>query len=305
VSEDRKRIVLAGGSGFIGQALAKDLAAGYDVAVLTRSPKTRDDGIREFEWDGVHIGEWISFMDGAEAVVNLAGRNINCLHTPENLRELIASRVDSVNALAAALEYIKEPPRVWVQASAIGYYGDPGDTPCDEHTPPGDNSLAEICRQWENAFCDVKAPDTRKILMRIGFVLGRDGGALPVLERFARRYLGGKVGSGKQSISWIHITDLTRMFRDAIEHDNWIGIYNAVGYEPVTNKDFMRELRHALHRPWSPPVPGFVVKLAARFMKTEPSLALAGCHAIPIRALEAGFQFRFEKLGDVLADLYG
>jgi len=304
VNENPKRIVLAGGNGFIGRALAKDLAARYDVVVLTRSPKTREDGVREIEWDGVHLGEWIAFLNGAEAVINLTGKNVNCPHTPENLRELASSRVDPVCAIAAALKHIKEAPRVWVQASAIGYYGDSRDVICDENSPPGNDNLAEICKQWEGAFREVEAPKTRKVLLRIGFVLGRDGGALLVLEQLTRRYLGGRAGDGKQCISWIHMFDLVKMFRETMENEALSGIYNAVGFEPVTNKVFMRELRQVLHRPWSPPVPAFIIRLGARWMKSEPSLALAGCHAIPIRFLEMGFQFRFSRLEDALADLY-
>jgi uncharacterized protein (TIGR01777 family) len=304
VNQERKRIVLAGGSGFIGQALARDLAGRYDVVVLTRAPKERGDNIREVEWDGVHIGEWIACLKGAEAVVNLTGKNVNCPHTPENLRELTASRVDSVRAISAALEHIKTPPRVWVQASAIGFYGDSKDVICDENSPPGNDNLAEICKEWESALQAVEAPKTRKVLLRIGFVLGRDGGALPVLEQLTRRYLGGRAGDGKQCISWIHMIDLVKMFREAIENETLSGTYNAVGFEPVTNKVFMRELRHVLDRPWSPPVAAFVVRLGARWMKSEPSLALAGCHAIPIRFLESGFQFRFSRLEDALANLY-
>ncbi len=304
MSANRKRVILAGGSGFIGHVLARELAAKYEVIVLSRMPKSRDDGIREIEWDGVHIGEWIAFLDGAEAVVNLAGKNINCPHTPDNLRELTASRVDSVSAIAAALEHIKEAPRVWVQAGAIGFYGDPGDAICDEYSPPGSDALSGICQRWEDAFHGVKAPKTRKVLLRVGFVLGREGGALPVLERLTRRFLGGRAGNGKQFISWIHIFDLAQMFRGGIENERWSGVYNAVGLSPVTNKEFMRELRHTLRRPWSPPAPKFAIKLGARWMKSEPSLALGGCHAIPIRFLEAGFQFRFSKLSDALANLY-
>ena len=145
VNENRKRIVIAGGNGFIGRALAKNLSAKYDVIVLTRTPKTREDGVREIEWDGIHLGEWIAFLNGVEAIVNLTGKNINCPHTPENVRELTASRVDSVCAIGAALEHIKEAPRVWVQASATGFYGNTGEVIRDEFSPDGDMILAEIC----------------------------------------------------------------------------------------------------------------------------------------------------------------
>jgi uncharacterized protein (TIGR01777 family) len=299
-----KRIVLAGGSGFIGRALAKTLLVrGYQVIVLTRAPR-KDSGFLEVEWDGEHIGEWIQHLNGAEAVVNLAGRNINCPHTQENLGGIMESRVFSVRAIEQSLGHIKIPPSVWVQAGAVGYYGDTGDRLCDENSPAGNDMLAGVCKLWENAFNSADAPKTRRVLLRIGFVLGRDGGALPVLSRLTKRFLGGRVGNGRQFISWIHITDLTRMFVEIIECDKFTGTYNAVGPNPEMNRFFMRELRRVLHRPWSPPVPEFAVRLGARWMNTEPSLALASQCCAPIRFLEAGFEYQFSKLRPALGDIY-
>ena len=298
-----KRIVLAGGSGFIGQALAKTLLArGYEVVVLTRTPR-KDTRVREMEWDGAHIGEWIKFVDGAEAVVNLTGRNVNCPHTPENLQEILESRVDSVRAIALSFTHVKTPPRVWVQASAVGFYGDTKDCLCDENSPAGNDALAGVCKLWEDAFNSTVTPKTKRAVLRIGFVLGKNGGALPVLSKLTKRFLGGRVGNGKQFISWIHIADLTKMFVETIERENLSGTFNAVGLNPETNRFFMRELRHALHRPWSPPVPEFAVRLGARWMESEPSLALASQCCAPIRFLEAGFEYEFAKLRPALENL--
>jgi len=302
---NQKRIVIAGGSGFIGGALAKGLLArNYEIVVLTRSPRARSDGVSELEWNGDHIGEWIKSLDGAEAIVNLAGRNINCPHTPENVREIMDSRVNAVRALAVALHHISTPPRVWVQASAVGFYGDQKDKICDENSAAGNDTLAEICRQWENTYNREDISKTRKVLLRIGFVLGRDGGALPVLEKLTKWFMGGTAGNGKQFISWIHIIDLTRMFVEAIEREDLSGTFNAVAPNPVTNSEVMRELRRALHRPWSPPAPEFAVKFGARLMKSEPSLALAGCRVTPKRLLENHFQFQFSELRVALQNLY-
>jgi uncharacterized protein (TIGR01777 family) len=300
----KKRVVLAGGSGFLGRALAKELLArNYEVVVLTRTPQLRS-GAKEMAWDGKTSGEWIEFLDGAEAVINLAGRNIKCRYTPENLRELTASRVDSVLAIAAAMGRVERPPRVWVQAGAVGFYGDPKDRLCDETSPAGSDTLAGVCQLWESAFNSALVPQTHRVLLRIGFVLGRDGGALPVLAGLTKWFLGGTVGNGQQFISWIHVGDLSRMFIEAIERDELSGTFNAVGPTPVMNREFMRELRRALHRPWSPPAPEWAVKFGSRLMGTEPSLALAGCRVMPKRFLEAGFQFKFAELRSALEDIY-
>jgi uncharacterized protein (TIGR01777 family) len=305
-SAREKRMVIAGGSGFLGRALAKELRVrNCEVVVLTRSPRVCEDGIKEIWWDGKNPGEWIQFLDGAEAVVNLAGRDIKCRYTPENLCEIEASRVDSVHAIADAVGRATRPPRVWVQAGAIGFYGDSKERLCAENSPAGSDTLAGICRSWEAAFNSAPTPNTRHVLLRIGFVLGRDGGALPLLAGLARWFLGGTAGGGRQIISWVHVGDLSGMFLDAIERAELSGTFNAVGPNPATNREFMRELRRALRRPWSPPAPEWAVRLGSRLMGTDPSLALNGCRVAPKRFLEAGFKFQFPELPGALKNLLG
>ncbi len=301
-----KRVVLAGGSGFIGQTLVQELLRqNREVVVLTRNLSEReDDGIHEVEWDGENVGEWIQCLDGAEAVINLAGRNINCRHTPENLREILESRVNPVRAIAAGIVHVQRPPRLWLQAGAVGFYGNRHDEWCNERTSNGAGRLAEVCRRWEETFFAANAPKTRRILFRIGIVLGRDGGALPILANYTRWFLGGAAGNGRQYISWIHHADLTRMFLLALVFDNFLaGTYNAVAPNPVTNAEFMRELRRSLYRPWSPPVPAWLVKLSCQITGAEASLALDGCRCAPRRFLESGFEFTFPDLRGALKNL--
>jgi uncharacterized protein (TIGR01777 family) len=300
----KKRMVIAGGSGFIGSVLAMEwLAHGGEAVVLTRSPRQRNDGVIEAHWDGNHIGDWIQYLDGAEAVIGLAGKNINCRHTQEAVRELTASRVSAVQTIAAGIGHVARPPRVWVQASAIGFYGNRGDIVLDESSSAGTGTLAAICREWEAAFDSASAPRTRKVLLRIGVVLGRNGGALPVLARLTRCFLGGHAGDGRQFVSWIHLADVTHMFGESIERADLQGTFNAVAPTPVTNKELMRQLRRVLQRPWSPPVPGLALKIGAGLMGTEPSLALEGCRVLPARFAASGFKFQFRELEEALEDL--
>jgi hypothetical protein len=206
--------------------------------------------------------------------------------------------------LATAFGHIKQPPRVWVQAGATGFYGDAKDIVCDEDSPAGNDDLAGICVQWERAFNSALVPKTCRVLLRMGIVLGRDGGALSVLGKLTRWFLGGAAGSGRQYISWIHRADLNRMFIEVIEHVDLAGTFNVTAPNPVTNAEFMRELRRALHRPWSPPAPGWAVRFGSILMQTDPSLALAGCRCVPKRLLENGFQFQFPELRAALKDIY-
>jgi uncharacterized protein (TIGR01777 family) len=301
----KPRIVLAGGSGFLGQALAKTLLAkGYEVVILSRGADREGSALRQLHWDGKSLGDWSQTIDGARAIVNLTGRSVNCRHTPEHRREIMESRVNSVRVLGEAVSLCRQRPEVWIQASSLAIYGDPGDRWCDEDAPHAQGFSEEVCERWEGEFEKVEALGMRKVVMRIGIVLDTVNGALPVLGRLTRLFLGGSVGHGRQYISWIHVADLIRMFVESIDRPEIAGVFNVTGPNPVTNAEFMRELRRALHRPWSPPVPAWATRLGAFFMRTEPSLALTGRRCRPTRFLEKRFQFEFPELRGALADLY-
>ncbi len=297
------RVVLAGGSGFLGRALAEEFArAGYEPVVLTRRAR-KDSRVRQVEWDGRTVGAWARELEGAAAVVNLAGRSVDCRHTPKHRREIVESRVGSVEAVGRAIQECAEPPRVLVQAASLAVYGDAGRRVCDENAPAGRGFPVEVCQLWERAFDSLALPRTRKVLLRIGFVLGRDGGALPTLARLARLYAGGAIGEGHQYVSWLHVRDFRRLALWCVEHAEAEGVYNATGPCPVTNAEFMCELRCALKRPWSPGVPAWLVRLGAFLLRTEPALALEGRRSVPDRLVEANFKFLYTNLESALADL--
>lgn len=299
------KIILAGGSGFVGSALARHFRdRGDDVVVLTRSrSRVREDGVREVQWDGRTAGAWAAEFEGAAALINLAGASIDCVHTEENRRRILESRVDAVRALGAAVRGCARPPAAWVQASAVGFYGS-GPGRCDESTPPGSGFKADVCVQWEVAFADSCPSSVRGVVLRLGVVLGKQGGAFPRLESLARFFLGGAAGNGRQGISWVRLDDLVAIFARAAEDAAWRGTYNACAPEPVSNAEFMRMLREVLDRPWSPPAPAWAIRLLApAFLGTDPSLVLAGQYAVPARLQAAGFVFRAPDLRTALRGL--
>ncbi len=306
------KAVLAGGSGFLGASLARRLlASGWEAVVLTRHPAVchligdKPEPIRAVAWDGRTAGEWCRELDGAAALVNLTGRSVDCVHTPENQRLILESRVDSVRALGAALARCARPPPVWVQCASLALYGDAGDRICDEHAPGADDFSAQVCRRWEAALAEVDAPATRKVVLRIGLVLGPGGGALGPLAKLARWFLGGTVGSGRQWLSWLHHDDMNELFRQAIAESGLHGAYNACSPQPVTNAEFMRALRGALGRPWSPPAPEWAVRFGARFLlRTDADLALTGRRCVPRRLEAQGFAFRHPELRPALRDIF-
>ena len=301
----KKRIILAGGSGFIGRTLAPVLLTnGYEPVVLTRGTAREKGGIRFLQWNGRNIDNWAELVDGAKAVLNLAGKSVNCRDNAANRREIIDSRVDSVHVLGQAIAQCSDPPEAFVQASSLAIYGDSGDRWCDEDAPQGEGFGADVCRVWEKTFAEIDSPSMRKSVFRIGFAIGPDGGVLEFLARLARWFLGGRVGNGQQFVSWIHMSDLNRMFLWAILRDDIEGVFNVCTPNPVTNAALMCDLRHALHRPWSPPVPAWLSQIGAWILGTDAKLALTGRRCRPRHFLNSGFEFEFPELRVALADIF-
>jgi uncharacterized protein (TIGR01777 family) len=301
----KERIVIAGGSGFLGTALARTLdRRGYEVVVLTRTPRQYRGPGRVVKWDGETLEEtWVAELEGARALVNLAGKNVNCRQTRTNRECILRSRVRTTEVLGEALRLVYRVPEVWIQAGSLAIYGDAGDRICDETGFVPDEYPTDVCVAWEEALGRAMRPEMRWVVFRIGFVLGRQGGALPTLARLARLGLGGKIGRGKQWISWIHLEDMMRLFVEAIESPAVHGICNAAGLQPVTNEEFMGTLRSVLEIPLGVPAPASLVRVAAPLIGADPDLALNGRRGLPVRIHGLGFEFQFHELKDALRDL--
>lgn len=299
-----KKVVIAGGSGFLGRSLARFLTErGDTVTVVSRS---KPEGPWGFErWDGRTVGEWKSTLDGADALVNLAGRSVDCVKTPDHRDEILRSRVESTLALGEAMRQIESPPPVWVQMSTAHIYGDSQTVECDESSATGYGFAPDIGRAWESAFERAKPDHTRGVVLRTSFVVAMKGGAMDRLAPLARLGLGGEVGSGKQGMSWIHHRDMNRVMARAVDDESMHGVYVVSSPNPVCNRDFMIALRKAVGAPFGLPAPAPLVRLAAPFLRTDPELALYGRYVVPTRLLAEGFEFEFPSIDGALTDLFG
>jgi len=299
------RIVIAGGTGFLGTNLACQLSGvGCEVVTMSRHRPVRDHGWRHVTWDARTLGDWVRCLDGATALVNLTGRTVDCVKTPDHCDEILRSRVESTQVLGRALQELNTRPRVWVQMSTAHRYGDPPDVVIDEDAAFGFGLAPFVAGAWEDAFTQAVPADVRQVILRTSFVLGRSGGALPRLSRLARLGLGGRAGHGRQGVSWIHEEDLNALFAWAIAEDRVRGAYLATAPNPVSNAVFMRELRQAVRIPFGLPATDWMVRVAAPlFLRTDPELALYGRFCVSRRLREDGFVFKFPDLESALRDL--
>lgn len=307
---NKKRALLAGGSGFLGRALARELLKhAYEVIVLTRSPHERSDGVKEVLWDAKNLGDWAMLVDGAEVVINLAGRSVDCRYNKSNRKAIIASRVDSTRTLGEAIAKCKQPPRVWLNSSSATIYKHTFDRPMDEAGEMGaspeakDEFSIEVIREWERALEEARTPATRKVAMRITLVFGKDGGVFPVLRRLARLGLGGKMGSGRQFVSWIHAGDFLRAVKWLIAKKELSGPVNLAAPNPLPNREMMRLIREACGVPFGLPATEWMLEVGAFFIRTETELIIKSRRVVPGRLLASGFKFQFPELPGALKDI--
>lgn len=299
------KIVIAGGTGFLGRPLVAALAAdGHDIVVLTRG--SRGEGgsrARAVAWNpNGDTGPWIEEIDGADAVINLAGESIAGKRwTAAQKQRILDSRVQATRSLAAAIRGAAVAPSVWLSGSAVGYYGPLGDETATEDTPAGSDFLAGVCRQWEQEAMTAASARTRVVCVRTGIVLERDGGALPQMLPPFYLGAGGPVGSGRQYWPWIHRADWVALVLWTLTTPV-SGAVNATAPNPVTNADFARALGRALHRPAFMPAPAFALRLLLGEMAD--ALLLSGQRAVPAVAERGGFRFQYKQVDEALSAIF-
>jgi uncharacterized protein (TIGR01777 family) len=321
ISERPLRIVLPGGSGQVGQMLARHFQQrGHQVTVLTRGPYTAE--WQTVHWDGETIGPWTEYLEGADVCINLAGRSVNCRPIAANRQAVYESRIESTRLVGRAIASLANPPKVWMNASATALYkrlvdAHGVDLPLDEDSALDDGGqqraeawtssrgfMARVVRDWEAAFFASETPRTRKIALRSGVVLSpAPDSAFAMLSNLVRLSLGGKQGNGRQFVPWIHEADYARAVEFLIAREDLDGAFNFVAPNPAPNREFMEALREAHDMPNGIPAPALAVRLGAWLLGTNAELVLASCRAIPARLLDAGFEFEFPGWPEAAEDL--
>ncbi|GAA1661265.1 TIGR01777 family oxidoreductase [Glycomyces endophyticus] len=307
------KIVIPGGTGNLGAVLERGLlAAGHRLTVLTRTPTSP----HHLPWDGRTLGPWAEAIDGADAVINLAGRSVSCRYTRQNLAEMMSSRVDSTRVVGEAVAAAAHPPAVWLQASTATIYAHTQGRPNDEATgviggsePDAPAYWAEsidIALAWEAALDEADTPATRKIAMRTAMVMSRDSGSVfDVLSRMASLGIGGSVAGGRQFVSWIHEHDLVRAVEFFLERRDLDGPFNVCAPHPLRQRDLMRILRRAKGVPFGLPATRWMAELGAFALRTDTELLLKSRRVVPARLEAAGFEFHHPAWEAAAADLVG
>lgn len=303
---------MPGGAGHVGQAIRRHLEPlGWRFTILSRSATAANGHVY---WDGRTLGDWAREVDGADIVLNLAGRSVNCRYNRRNLEEMRASRVDSTRVIGEAIAQSKRPPRLWLQASTATIYAHRFDAPNDDLTgilggnepraPFKWRASIEIAKAWEAELDRASTPHTRKVALRSAMTMSVDRGSVfDVLANLARRGLGGAAGNGRQFVSWIHESDFCRALAFIQEREDLDGAINVCSPNPLPNCEFMRELRNAVGAKFALPTPAFVLELGALLIGTETELLLKSRRVTPGRLLQSGFQFEFPHWRDAVAEL--
>ncbi|HKY55225.1 MAG TPA: TIGR01777 family oxidoreductase [Anaerolineales bacterium] len=293
------KVLIAGGSGFLGKALTNSLKEdNHDVIILTRrAPKFVD----QIQWDGKTTKGWAYIVNEVDAVIHLAGFGLQ--HWPwtrKQKQKFIDSRVNPGLALVSAIQNASRRPRVFLQSSGVNRYGLQGVGVADESTPPGDDFLSQMTIPWEAVSEPIERLGVRCIVTRNAVVLAKRDGLFPLMALPVRIFFGGRFGNGKQAVPWIHITDHTRAVRFLLDHENAQGPYNLISPTPTSNADFMKAVAKALHRPYWFHIPEFLLKLVLGEMSI---LLTRGRYSQPKRLIELGFQFQFGELENAMEDL--
>ena len=292
-----KKLIIAAGTGFLGQVIVNHFRDKFEEIVILRRGKSEiKNTIKYVNWNAKTLSGWENELENADILINLAGKSVDCRYTDQNKKEILASRIDSTSILNEAVLQCKNPPKHWLNSSTSTIYRNSEDKQMtEENGEIGNDFSMNVAKSWEKALFQIETPKTLKTALRTSIVLGKNGGAFIPLKRLTQFGLGGKQGNGNQFISWIHEKDFARAIEFIIEKE-MIGVVNVVSPKPIQNKEFMYELRKVLKIPIGIPTPKLLLKIGAKIIGTEPELVLKSRNVIPKRLQEIGFEFKFDTL---------
>ena len=312
----KRKIIIAGGTGFIGQELIKHFIKNDEVVVLTRGIKNvqtnsyqKQPGIRDITnlryvtWDAATRGNWVTELEDAAIVINLCGKSVNCRYTKKNKEEIFISRTQPTTVLGEAIRNCIAPPKLWINASSATIYRHAMDRPQDEYNGDIENDFSvQVCKAWEKSFFDSRTPFTRKVALRMAVTLGSGGVIVPYFN-LLKFGLGGHQGNGKQMYSWIHIKDSCNIIDWIYEHKEMEGVYNVSSPNPVTNNFFMKTLRRITGHQFGLPAYAWMLKIGAGIIGTEPELILKSRWVLPAKLLESGYRFQYDTIDKAFTEI--
>jgi uncharacterized protein (TIGR01777 family) len=302
-----KKIILAGGNGYLGKVLAnyyKDKAG--EVVILSRHEKQAEQNIRTVTWDGKTRGKWTAELVNADLLVNLCGKNVNCRYTEKNKAEIFASRLQPTELLGEVIRDLFEPPKLWINITSATIYRYAEDRPQDEETGDiGTGFSVDVCNQWEAAFYKYETPKTRKVALRMGIVLGKEGSVFPRLLNLVKLGMGGMQGNGEQYVSWLHELDAARSTEWLMDHPELDGVFNCTAPIPVKNAELMQIICKTYGAPFGLPAPQWLLEVGAIVIGTEPELILKSRWVLPKRLLNSGFKFQYEHAEEAVRKILG
>lgn len=300
-----KKLIIASGTGFLGQVLVKHFQNKFDqIVILSRSKHSDYNNIRFVVWDGKSIGSWTEEFKDVHTIINLTGKSVDCRYTQKNKEEILSSRLNAISVIAEAVKKSNNTPEVWINAASATIYGYSFDIPQTEESAINANDFSTtVCKEWEKCFFSFSGLAKRMLALRISIVFGNEGGVYPVLSRLVKRGLGGKQGNGKQMVSWIHTDDFVQIVDWLIEHPTKHSCYNCCSPFPITNQKLMQELRKK-HKPLLYiNSPEWILKIGAFFLQTETELVLKSRYVVPKALIDEGFRFKYEHIEDALKQL--
>ena len=300
-----KKLVIAGGSGFLGKLCQEYFQTRYDqIVVLSRRKDNNHNNIKYVLWDGKNLGDWAEYLDQAHTLINLCGRSVDCRYNTKNKREIINSRVDSTNVLNQAILRCKQPPKIWLNSSTATIYEASYTEPRTEKSKAiGNDFSMNVAKAWEKSFFSVTTPNTRKVALRTSIVFGKNGGAFIPLKKLTKFGFGGKQGSGEQLVSWIHESDFVRALEFIIKSKELAGPINIVAPKTIKNKGLMKTLRANLKIPFGLPISKMMLEIGAFFINTETELVLKSRNVTPKVLIDKGFTFKFSNVDQAIRDL--